>query len=118
MKEYILCAALHYNDDSFTDEFTTNITKGIVVVGHRHHNCFSTLELILKNFKKFDCDNVDKMTMGFLTNKNRFVDRKEAYKIAIEAEQIKPRKPNEELSGLFKDLKDENLQILVSEDLY
>jgi len=62
-KEYILCSAINYKIG------VLNITK----IGFRHSDC-------AKPEYPF--------TEGFLTSKNRFVDRKEAWNIAKEVNQI------------------------------
>lgn len=86
-KEFILCAAINFNC--------------IIICGHRHSDCYITLINLLVKWPKQEhlpC----REKQGFLTSKNRFVDRKEAYLIALEANQIKPTET----------------KILISEDLY
>lgn len=100
--EKILCAAIWINNGEQYTQQPKNIKSGVVITGRRHHNCFITL-LILRG--KIDYDK-NKIEQGFLTNTDRYVDRKEAYLIAAKAKQlILPRtnKPN---------------TILLSEDLY
>ena len=80
-KEYILCAAISFDDT--------------IIAGYRHDKCFAILKTFLGAYKPKN------ITQGFLTSKNRFVDRYEANKIAINAKQIKNK-----------------LDWLVSEDLY
>jgi hypothetical protein len=93
-KEFILCAAIDYN--------------GIIIVGTRHSDCYATLKLLSIEFnKKVELPPREKQ--GFLTSKNRFVDRKEAWKIAKENNQIK--------FGLEASEEGEN-SILISENLY
>lgn len=106
MKEYILCAAIWF-DDGGKDYVhqPKNITSGYVVCGRRHHNCF-TIRAMLQGPKN-ERSNEDHI-QGFLTNLDRFVDRKEAYKIAFENDQIIG--PNKGRS--------ENSIGLTSEDLY
>ncbi len=108
-KEYILCAANWYNDMANHEHQPANIKQGFVVCGRRHHNCISTFAQIVG----FPYDqNANKIMrteiQGFLTNTNRFVGRKEAFKIAAQANQIIG--PNK------GDL--ENSIGLTSEDLY
>ncbi len=64
-----------------------NITKGFVICGQRHHNCFYTFSLITKDSIKERKNCIQ----GFLTNKNRFVDREEGYQIAKDVGQLIPR---------------------------
>lgn len=108
-KEFIICAANHYNDGVVRNHGPKNIERGFVTSGRRHHDCIQTFADIVG----FPYNEVGKTIMqteiqGFLTNTNRFVDRKEAYKIAFEADQIYG--PNKGQS--------ENSIGLTSEDLY
>jgi hypothetical protein len=86
MTEYIICSAIWFND-SKVDYLhqPKNVNEGFVICGRRHHNCFLTRGFIkgveLKDYKE--------IVQGFLTNTDRFVDRKEAGKIAFDANQIK-----------------------------
>ncbi len=79
--EYILCAAIHYNDGK---EYTFSPTQiGYVVCGKRHGDCMET------RFALTGKPTGDNDREGFLTSKNRFVNRTEALQIAIKAEQVK-----------------------------
>jgi hypothetical protein len=81
--EYIICAAIHYNDGKTYLHQPKNIDSGIVVCGRRHHNIiYNWNQLSLGKTRRTD-------TEGFLTSKDRFVDRKEGGRIAFEAGQIK-----------------------------
>lgn len=92
MKEYILCAAICNSEEvDMTGE-------PLVYCGHRHHNILHQSDQV----SRVMCH------QGFLTNTGRFVSRKEAYKIAYEADQIIG--PNKGRS--------ENRLGLTSEDLY
>ena len=68
--EFILCAALNYN--------------GTIISAARHSDCYAII-------KELFTDPVlpEREHQGFLTSKNRFVDRKEAWKIAKTNNQIK-----------------------------
>jgi hypothetical protein len=101
-KEYILCAAVWVQDEKEYMHQPKNIINGFVVCGQRHHNCFTTIQ-ILNVEKVFNSDKRVKytITQGFLTNKNRFIDRKEAAIIAFENGQIL-----------------ESVKLLMSEHLY
>lgn len=91
--EYILCAAIHFNDGKEYEQQPKNITEGFVVTGRRHCNCYATLSAIgkaigleeraLRAFERIDRDQ-----QGFLTNLNRYVSRAEAWKIAEVSGQI------------------------------
>lgn len=87
-KEYILCAAIHYDDGKEYVHQPFNIDKGIVACGWRHHNCFTILFELEKSDDKFTKANV---IQGFLTSRGRFVTRKEGAKIAFSAGQIKTK---------------------------
>lgn len=89
MREFIICAANHYDDGKSHTHSPKNIDSGFVVCGRRHHNCISTFALIYGfpySEEALKVKNTEEQ--GFLTNTNRFVDRQEAYKIAHEARQI------------------------------
>ena len=81
--EDIRCAAI-WVDDENTDwaHQPRNIKSGYVICGLRHHNCFSDPRFIDSKIKKH------KVVQGFLTSKDRFVNRVEAAHIALSASQI------------------------------
>lgn len=87
--ERILCAAIWYKDFPLVkDDITAigfirpiNCDKGIVFSGHRHHNCLYQMVAITGKYQH----QIGEEVQGFLTSKNRFVDRKEAAKMFIEA---------------------------------
>ncbi len=102
--EKILCAAIWYKDQLKPVHTVTNCETGVVLCGHRHaHIIHQHVSLLGKS--AFE---MGEYVQGFLTNRNRFVDRKEAYKIAFENNQIIG--PNKGYS--------ENAIGLTSEDLY
>lgn len=88
-KEICICAAIRLDD-------------GRIIRGHRHDDCIQTA---LK-WRSAGQD-IGELRMegqqGFMTSRNRFVERKEAYQLQVAA-------------GLFKDRP--GVQILMSEDLY
>lgn len=105
MKEYILCSAIWYKDlplvkeDLANNQNPINVERGIVFCGHRHPHCmYSMIAITGKRSVELE---VGEYVQGFLTNKNRFVGRKEAAIIAFDANQIKEEK-----------------ETLYSEDLY
>ena len=57
-----------------------------MICGRRHSDCYRTLKTlgVLDQYKHLLTDE----SSGFLTTENRFVDRSEAYKIALAANQI------------------------------
>ena len=66
--ERILCAAVNYKDQ--------------IICGYRHNDCIHIITEIYLNPRVFTD------MQGFLTSKKRFVNRKEAGKIAYDAKQI------------------------------
>lgn len=95
-QERILCAATLYDDGKKHPNQPINIT-GIVTCGYRHSNSILTMIFMYP-----DVDDKN-FVQGFLTSKNRFVDRHEAFLIADVANQI---------------INKGKEQTLVSEDLY
>jgi len=92
-KEYILCAAIHYKDLPLINNDIpssllrpVNCATGIVFCGFRHPHCLYQLVAItgIRSVKP----EVGEYIQGFLTSRNRFVDRKEAAEIAIASGQI------------------------------
>lgn len=100
--EYIICAAIWFDDQIDRELPEIKGNTGFVIAGRRHHNCFHVASIFSENGKRKNLP--QKEVQGFLTNKNRFVDRTEAAKIAFEAKQID--EPTTHPIGLF------------SEDLY
>jgi len=98
-KEYILCAAIWYHDLETQRFLPANCEKGVVICGWRHSNCTATLTALTGKNR----DEIGDYTQGFITSKNRFVDRTEAAKIALENKQI---------------LHDREMNKLYTEDLY
>jgi hypothetical protein len=105
MKQRILCSAIWVNDEKIYTHQPNNIDVGFVVCGRRHHNCISTLMLIFGDLETYiPIKKSGKIIQGFLTNDDKFVDRRDGYKIAKDADQI----IHNELIG----------SILTSEDLW
>jgi len=104
--EYILCAAIWYKTIPMKriipGVLPKNCDKGLVVLGHRHGQCIWTTAALtgLRTCTHAE-DATGESEQGFLTNKNRFVNREEGAQIAFKAGQI-----NEEIKTLY------------SEDLY
>jgi len=92
MKEIILCAAIWYKDLTPLNPkkirhelyLPNNIDEGIVFCGHRHPHCLYQMIAIYGCYQSRAGFEVQ----GFLTSGNRFVNRKEALKIALNANQI------------------------------
>lgn len=90
MNEYILCAAIWYKEIPIKKEIPYAYTNpincpiGLVFCGHRHAQCMYTMTLVtgLRTCEiGEDCSG--EHIQGFLTSKNRFVDREEGAKIHI-----------------------------------
>lgn len=89
MREYILCAANHYDDGQEPIHQPINIKSGFVVCGRRHHNCIGTFAQIMGFPYSAEAERLSETEIqGFLTNTDRFVDRLEAFEIAKVADQI------------------------------
>ena len=90
--EYILCAAIWYKDIPLKREISgvlpKNCDAGLVVLGHRHGQCMWTMSSLTGlRTCTFGEDCSGDHVQGFLTNKNRFVDRTEGGEIAFAAGQ-------------------------------
>ena len=102
--EYIIASAIWYKDLPSQDYLPKNVNKGVVVLGHRHHNCIDTVKnLSGLRTVKLSPDGVGDTIQGFLTNKNNFVDRKEAMEIALSANQVEEEKLYNQKIGLFSE---------------
>ena len=86
MEEKILCASIWFKDLPTTvDDIPSsllrpiNCDRGIVFCGHRHPHCLYQMVAITgkSSYEAGDSE------QGFLTNLNRFVDRKEGGQIHI-----------------------------------
>lgn len=105
--ETIICSSIWYKDLELKKPQVlephnyrpNNCDKGVVLSGWRHVNCLYQMVAIygIRNHE------AGESIQGFLTNKNRFVDRVEGAKIALACGQVK---------------KLEYGTILYSEDLY
>jgi hypothetical protein len=90
--EYIICAAIWYKEiplkKIIDGVLPKNCDRGLVVLGHRHGQCMWTMGSLtgLRSVANAE-DGVGEYEQGFLTNTNRFVDRKEGGEIAFSAGQ-------------------------------
>lgn len=112
--EFILCAAIWINDNQVHKEQPQNIEIGFVICGRRHHNCYQTIEDLKgdvnKYLKSINMSEADyREHQGFMTSLDRYVNRKEGFKIAKDNNQI--------LFGLSASNNGED-SILISENLY
>jgi len=90
VKEIVLLSAIHFDDKREHIHQPVNITTGYVVCGYRHCNCYGLLGAIFTDTDNEPWKRVrpEKETQGFITNKNRFINREEAFKIATDNNQI------------------------------
>lgn len=89
--EKVMCSAILVHDHSIKCiHKPTNIEKGLVITGYRHCDCFEVISRIYPR----DVFIKHGHTQGFLTNKNRFVDRVEAKLIATQTNQLLERASN------------------------
>lgn len=89
--EKIVCAAIWYKKIKtyLHGNPVVNIDEGHVVCGLRHGNCIGTMKALTgKRTVTVAEDGVGEHVQGFLTTKNRFVDRYEGFEIAKNANQI------------------------------
>ena len=94
--EKLICSAIWFPLEETMLHLPTNLRKGLVIGGRRHHE-------ILEVYRMLDGKHRRDYTQGFLTTENRFVDRIEGLRIALESEQV---------------LESETANQLYSEDLY
>lgn len=85
MDEQILCAAIWYRDLELKEIFDAyvlpvNLDKGIVFCGHRHPHCMYSM-CSITGLRQCDAGYE---VQGFLTSKNRFVDREEGARIHVQ----------------------------------
>jgi len=87
-QERILCSAIWYKEiplkKVIDGVLPKNCDKGLVVTGYRHGQCMWTMGCLtgLRSVT-FAPDGVGDYEQGFLTSKNRFVDRVEGAKIHV-----------------------------------
>lgn len=88
--ETIICSAIWYKEIGKPANQVKNVDRGTVLCGHRHGHVISAMKALTgKRTVTFAEDGVGEHEQGFLTNKNRFVDREEAGIIAFAAGQTK-----------------------------
>lgn len=84
MEEKILCAAIWCKELNTPYHRPKNTDWGCVICGHRHHDCIQVINALTGK----RLPDVGESILGFLTNKNRFVDRIEGGEIALKSKQI------------------------------
>lgn len=111
--EHILCAAI-WVDTGKVEQPARSYgypKTGLLFTGWRHPDCFVTLNAWASYLSKERRAEIGKeqfagRNQGFLTSRGRFVDRREAFEIALKAKQI-PEEWDEDTP-----------KTLISEDLY
>lgn len=78
--EYILCAAIHFDDKNHHLHQPKNIDTGFVVCGRRHHNIFTTVSILSDGDIR---PGTYPIIQGFLTSYDRFLTRDEAATMAF-----------------------------------
>lgn len=93
--EKVLVAAIHYDDGEEYRGQPINIKTGIVFCAHRHYNVIAIMSSLLYADFQINKESNEKRihvlrnsTQGFITTSNIFVNRKEAYEIAVKANQL------------------------------
>ncbi len=88
--EYVLCAAIHFNDEKNHEHQPQNIETGFVLCGRRHSDIYAAV-MIINDESMTAIEGITeangKAIQGFLTSKNRFLNREEAGKLAYEMKQ-------------------------------
>ena len=86
--ERILCAATWFTDEvRHPEESPINVTSGYVLCGYNHTAISELFSSLTGNAPE-----LKKMTQGFLTSKNRFLNRAEAMTVARLAGQVASRR--------------------------
>lgn len=80
--ETIICAAIWYKDLNTMRALPTNCDEGIVLCGWRHGNIIAQMKATMGLRTVMNGqDSVGQYVQGFLTSKNRFLNREEAHKL-------------------------------------
>lgn len=80
---------------------------GVIVGGKRHKDIINALEKLAG--KRYDEAKTDREFQGFLTSTGRYVNRSEAFQIAVKANQLLFPKLYGDLTNLNKELTSEDL---------
>jgi len=92
-KEFVVCAAVWSKELELKKEISycrsRNLDHGVVFAGLRHPHAMYTMVAVtgLRSVTYAE-DAVGEHVQGFVTSKDRFVDRTEAMKIALAAGQV------------------------------
>jgi hypothetical protein len=79
--ERIICSAVWYKDQPSAKIQVKNVDRGVVLCGYRHGDAIH--QFIALTGKRSVTTEAGEYVQGFLTNKNRFVDRTEAAMIFV-----------------------------------
>lgn len=103
ISEYLLCAAIHFDNGIEYSEQPRGIKTGFVVTGRRHNNCFKTAFILHgeENVQNLVRNGEWKISEGFVSNKDNYYDRRASAVIAYNSKQV-----------------DELHEMLISEHLY
>jgi hypothetical protein len=112
-QERIICSAIHYIHGPVHENQPAGIDSGFIISGRRHKDCYAALKSIAyvvdqPRKAEFMKDKIKRENQGFITNRNRYVGRREAMLIAKAAGQL--LRPD-----LHEGMEDREL---TSEDLY
>lgn len=116
-KEYIACSALHYdNGKKYTFMEGYGVQSGFVIGGLRHPFIMSILPSNACSInipERLESLNEElewgkdlpkhEVIQGFITSYGRFVDRKEAMRIALACGQVQEKDLGNKLIGLFSE---------------
>ena len=91
-QERILCAATYFDDGKVHGFQPLNIFKGFVVMALNHAMVYSSMR---SSVSELIATGTVEVKQGFVTTWKRFVNREEALKIAIAADQIISNNDNE-----------------------
>lgn len=84
-EETILCAAIHFDDGKQYNLQPKNIDSGIVLCGFRHGCIFPQIGGLARERHELG---IYERSQGFLTSRNRYVEREEALIIALKNNQV------------------------------
>ena len=94
-QEKVLCAAIWINDGVKYDLQPTNINTGFVICGWRHGCCIEQFKAWCGDVKNKPSASIQ--TQGFLTSKNRFLNRIEARNFVLKTGQLETTEFDDEL---------------------
>ena len=92
MIEKVLCAAIWIDDGGNYYHQPINIPSGFVISGWRHGQILTTM-----NACGITSSTARKSIQGFITTKNRFLDRKEARDFVLSTGQLESTEWEDEL---------------------